>query len=147
MPVSVTITVADPPAAPAGYCLVGFEVRTCASGGAIAPIAIFAGTTEGFEDAANILVKAVSAALSDVGIGLRLAAVAWWADKPLADCVDGRERLVSVCDAANGRWGEWIPEQRIGEPEKASRNRQPWTRANLKSGRHLTRVSSLHDNE
>jgi hypothetical protein len=132
VPVTVPITVADPPAAPAGYTLVAFEVRTYAAGSAemaalttdggnrqrhglrIEPIAVFAGTTSGFEDAAKILVQAVRLSLREVGVGLRLAAVAWWVDTPLTDCVGGRERQVSVYDAGEDVWGEWVPEERTG---------------------------------
>lgn len=117
MPVSVTVTIADPPAAPPGYTLCAFELRTYRISGVVrdTPLAVFPGTTDGYEDAAGALLKAIAAALKDVGVGLRLAAVAWWADTPLTDCRDGCERLVSVYDGGAGGWGEWEPEERIGE--------------------------------
>lgn len=121
MPVVIPIVVADPPAAPRGYTLCAFEVRSYAVGaetgsGTMRPIAMFPGTTDGFEGGAKSLVKAVSAALRDVGTGFRLAAVAWWVDAPLETCANGRERLVSVYDAGEQRWGKWVAEERIGEP-------------------------------
>src|SRR5262245_25475916 len=136
MPVSLTITVADPPAAPAGYTLVAFEVRTYRASevgkprerGDINPIATLAGTTTGFEEAVNLLGKAVQEMLREVGVGLRLAAVAWWADKPLTECEDGRERMVSIYDAREGAWREWKPEQRVGPRpnESAPRDHRPF---------------------
>lgn len=120
MPVFVTLTIADPPAAPPGYTLCAFEVRSYTAGaeggGTMRPITVFSGTTAGYEDAANVLVKAVAGALRDVGVGFRLAAVAWWIDAPLSKQTDGRERMVSVYDAGKGRWGEWVAEERIGDP-------------------------------
>lgn len=114
MPVSVAITVTDPPSAPTGYTLCAFEVRSFASNGDIAPVAVFSGTTDGFETAAAILVKAVESSLREVGVGFRLAAVAWFVDKPLTECPNGRERMVSTYDAAAEKWGQWTPEERIG---------------------------------
>lgn len=125
MPVSVPVTVADPPAAPAGYTLCAFEVRTYSptlTGASMQPIAVFAGTTDGFEDAANVLVKAVQGTLASVGTGLRLAAVAWFVDRPLHEAKSGHERLVSVYDAGRGRWGEWTPEERVGGPGKVPKH-------------------------
>lgn len=109
MPVLVTITVADPPAAPPGYALCAFEVRGLAGG----TCAALPGTTDGFEDAAHVLAQAVTGSLARVGVGFRLAAVAWWAERPLHECKDGCERLVSVYDAGRERWGAWAPEERV----------------------------------
>jgi hypothetical protein len=129
MSVSVPIIVIDPPAAPPSYTLCAFEVRTVAAGSDLGrrndgrymdPIAVFSGTTDGFEDAANILIKAVQLSLRDVGVGLRLAAVAWWIDRPLDEAVSGRERIVSIYDAAACVWGEWVPEERVGDIAKVS---------------------------
>ncbi len=119
MPVSVAFTITDPPSAPPGYTLCAFEVRTVkADGQGILPVAVLSGTTAGFEEAANILVKAVAASLRDVGVGIRLAAVAWWIDQRLTEQTDGRERLVSVYDAGESEWGQWTAEERIGPGDR-----------------------------
>lgn len=116
MSVSIAVTVVDPPAAPPHYTLCAFEVRSYSANGTIAPVAVFSGTTDGFETAAAILIKAVESSLLEVGVGFRLAAVAWFVDKPLTECKSGHERLVSTYDAANQRWSDWSPESRVGGP-------------------------------
>ena len=125
MPVSLTIEVADPLTAPLGWAMCAFEVRAAVGGRDFAaPVATFAGTTAGFEASANVLLKAAEMVLRETSVGLRLAAVAWWADAPLTECKPGRERLVSVYDAAAGVWGEWAPESRVqGRPVAASLKR------------------------
>lgn len=146
MPVHVPLTIADPPAAPNGYTLCAFEVRTYESGAGMTPIAVFAGTTRGFEDAANILVRAVESALRDVGVGLRLAAVAWWVERDLTTCAEGRERLVSVYDAGRRQWLKWTPEERIGGPGTMARQ-HPWTRAVRARLAQSKLMENLHDRD
>lgn len=149
MPVSVAITVADPPAAPPGYTLCAFEVRTYAGGGdkadGLQPVAVFPGSTDGFEGAANVLVKAVAATLKDVGVGLRLAAVAWWVDKPLTECEDGCERMASVYDAELGEWGEWLPEERIGVRRNEAMREHMVTKARQTNDISRMRLSGQND--
>jgi hypothetical protein len=114
MPVTIPLTITDPPAPPAGYTLCAFEVRSMTYGGDFEPVAIFPGTKAGFEEAARILICAIASAMKNVGVGLRLAAVAWFAEQPLDECQDGRERLVSVYDGTTWTWSEWKPETRLG---------------------------------
>lgn len=51
--------------------------------------------------------------------GYAVKAVAWWSELPLDECVEGRERLVSVYQANDGTggqagcWSEWFPESRV----------------------------------
>ena len=115
MPVSVAVTIADPPAAPPGYALCSFDVRPLTAFSAPTPLAVFPGTTDGLEDAANATVRAAL-------YGLRFVAVAWWGGASLDECPDGRERLVSVYDAAAGGWGEWEPDTRVTAPRVAPAN-------------------------
>src|SRR5262245_17578809 len=120
MPVVVPISIADPPAPPAGYALCAFEVRSFTCQSVAESCAVFPGTAAGFEAAAGVLVRTAETVFCKEVTGMRLAAmrlaaVAWWADKPLHECIDGFERLVSVYDAMQQAWGKWTPEQRIGE--------------------------------
>lgn len=154
MPVSVVIIIADPPAAPTGYTLCAYEVRSlqpsgpgALTTGTTAPIAIFAGSQAGFEDAANVLVSACRTILRDVGHGLRLAAVCWWIEEPMDHCTDGRERMVSVYDAGKGCWSEWAPEQKTGHGSPIY-GAGKWTRDQVKRGRARRQLGSiLNDND
>lgn len=119
MPVNLTVSIPDPPAAPPLYTLCAFEVRSLTVGGELEPVAIYPGTTDGFEEAANTLVAAIASAVKGVGVGLRLAAIAWFTEAPLEECEDGQERLVSVCQLASvyeggcGGWAPWKAETRL----------------------------------
>lgn len=116
MPVRLSVTIDDPPAAPPNYTLCAFEVRAVTVGGELEPVAIYPGTTAGFEEAANVLVQVIGSVVKDVGVGLRLAAVAWWSEKPVDYCEGGRERMVSVYDGSRlegSGWGQWKPEARL----------------------------------
>lgn len=126
MPVELTLTVPDIPTPPAGYLVVAIEVRT----GAPEPgRELYPHTTDGYESAANkFLRRAVT--------GQELVAIAWFADKPLTECAEGRERIVSRFDADGVCWSEWVPEEKTGGVQRT-------TRAHKRSS--PAKVNKLHE--
>ncbi len=114
MPVVLpTATIPDPPEPPASYFVTGFEVEEVANSPAECDRGRlpFLRTADGWEAAAN---EYVARGI----IGQRLAVVAWWIERPMDECRDGWERVVSVFDPVTARWGRWKPESVVGDPPR-----------------------------
>lgn len=104
MPVKLTLTVPDLPDPPKGYLVVAVEVRDREPSERLPPDrGLFPITTKGYESAARLFFDRSHTACG-------LACIAWFADKPLTDCEDGKERIVSRFDADSQEWSEWVPE-------------------------------------
>lgn len=97
----------EPPTAPAGYAVLGLEVRGESR-------VVLAGPPDGWQRAV-ILYRRHAAG------GATLAAVAWW-EGCLDRCVSGRERLVSRFDPAAWSWSPWAAEERSA-PQSRRRTR------------------------
>lgn len=102
MPVQLTLTIPDLPIPPTGYLLVAMEIRDREPRDRPAPErALQPHTTEGYEKASRYYLERSREFV-------RLVSVAWFANRPLDECRDGDERLVSVFDGQT--WGEWTAE-------------------------------------
>lgn len=113
MPVNLTLTVPDIPTPPIGYLVVALEVRAATP---VPTLVRYPHSTDGYESAAGEYLRRAVA-------GQELVAVAWFADRPLTECVDGKERIVSRFDSDCFCWSEWEPEAKTGEPGRANEAR------------------------
>lgn len=117
-----------PPAPPRGYTLVAYTLT------GVGISTVFGGTPSGRMAAVQGCIEAETG--TEAGTA-RVTAVAWWIDESLDYCANGRERLVSVYDAATRQWGEWVAEGRIGEVRVATVRGTHLPTASLVKGRRI----------